>query len=125
MAYTYHFFLFQVSDGPNGIRGNHFFLSTPAKAIPVCINTCIPQLRLTFFFWQCATALGATFDTELIQTIVSKLLAPEAKLRAVSIVLAPTVNIQRVSHLMPPYFSGVLVLMPGYSTSRLSVEEYV
>lgn len=26
----------QVSDGPNGIRGNHFFMGTPAKCLPVC-----------------------------------------------------------------------------------------
>lgn len=26
----------KVSDGPNGVRGNRFFNSTPAKAIPVC-----------------------------------------------------------------------------------------
>ncbi|KIM30941.1 glycoside hydrolase family 3 protein [Serendipita vermifera MAFF 305830] len=67
----------KVSDGPNGIRGNHFFRSTPAKAIPS------------------ATALGSTFDPELIGKVASKLLASEAKLRAASIVLAPTVNIQR------------------------------
>ncbi|KAG8854733.1 hypothetical protein FRB91_003186 [Serendipita sp. 411] len=67
----------KVSDGPNGIRGNHFFLSTPAKTIPS------------------ATALGATFDQELVFKVASHLLAPEAKLRAASVVLAPTVNIQR------------------------------
>lgn len=27
----------QVSDGPNGVRGNHFFRSTPAKVIPVSV----------------------------------------------------------------------------------------
>ncbi|KAG8833577.1 hypothetical protein FRC17_010401 [Serendipita sp. 399] len=67
----------KVSDGPNGIRGNHFFLSTPAKAIPS------------------ATALGATFDKELVYKVASQILAAESKLRAASIVLAPTVNIQR------------------------------
>jgi beta-glucosidase len=25
----------KVSDGPNGIRGNHFFMGTPAKCLPV------------------------------------------------------------------------------------------
>ncbi|KAJ4475509.1 beta-glucosidase [Lentinula aciculospora] len=64
-------------DGPNGIRGNHFFMGTPAK--------CLPS----------ATALGATFDTELIEIIGLKLLAGEAKLRGAAVALAPTCNIQR------------------------------
>jgi hypothetical protein len=68
----------QVSDGPNGIRGNFFFMSTPAKCLP------------------CATALGATWDPELIEEVGLELLAGEAKLRAASIALAPTCNIQRV-----------------------------
>ncbi|KAG6885755.1 hypothetical protein C0993_010267 [Termitomyces sp. T159_Od127] len=67
----------KVSDGPNGIRGNHFFMSTPAK--------CLPS----------ATALGATWDTKLVEEIGSKLLAPEAKSKAASVILAPTCNIQR------------------------------
>ena len=41
--------------------------------------------------------MGATFDTELIYEVGRRLLAAEAKLRAASIILAPTVNIQRVS----------------------------
>lgn len=61
-----------------GIRGNHFFMSTPAK--------CLPS----------ATALGATWDTELIEQAGFKLLAGEAKLRAAPVILAPTCNIQRV-----------------------------
>ncbi|KAF8839076.1 glycoside hydrolase family 3 protein [Paxillus ammoniavirescens] len=67
----------KVSDGPNGIRGNHFFMSTPAK--------CLPS----------ATALGATWDTDLIEEAGLKLLAGEAKLRAAPVILAPTCNIQR------------------------------
>ncbi|KAF8995211.1 beta-glucosidase [Cyathus striatus] len=67
----------KVSDGPNGIRGNHFFMGTPAK--------CLPS----------STALGATWDTELVEQVGVKLLAAEAKLRAASLVLAPTCNIQR------------------------------
>ncbi|EJD06139.1 beta-glucosidase [Fomitiporia mediterranea MF3/22] len=67
----------KVSDGPNGVRGNFFFMGTPAK--------CLPS----------ATALGATFDTDLIHEVGAKLLAPEAKLRSASIILAPTCNIQR------------------------------
>ena len=45
---------------------------------------------------QCATALGATFDTELIEDIGYKVLAPEAKLKAASVVLGPTCNMPRV-----------------------------
>ncbi|KAF9473031.1 hypothetical protein BDN70DRAFT_817828 [Pholiota conissans] len=67
----------KVSDGPNGIRGNHFFMGTPAK--------CLPS----------STALGATWDTQLVEEVGLKLLAEEAKLRAASIILAPTCNIQR------------------------------
>ncbi|KAG2021328.1 cellulose-binding beta-glucosidase [Coprinopsis cinerea AmutBmut pab1-1] len=67
----------KVSDGPNGIRGNHFFMSTPAK--------CLPS----------STALGATFDPDLVKVVGLKLIAEEAKLRAASVVLAPTCNIQR------------------------------
>ncbi|KDQ59962.1 glycoside hydrolase family 3 protein [Jaapia argillacea MUCL 33604] len=67
----------KVSDGPNGVRGNNFFMGTPAK--------CLPS----------ATALGATWDTALIEEVGLKLLAEEAKLRAASILLAPTCNIQR------------------------------
>lgn len=88
----------KVSDGPNGVRGNHFFCSTPAKVIPS------------------ATALGATFDPVLIQSVASKLLAAEAKLRAASVILAPTVNIQRSplggrsfeSFSEDPYLSGTI-----------------
>ncbi|KZP04828.1 glycoside hydrolase family 3 protein [Athelia psychrophila] len=67
----------KVSDGPNGIRGNHFFMGTPAK--------CLPS----------ATALGATFDPELIEEVALKILSAEAKRKAASILLGPTCNIQR------------------------------
>ncbi|KAJ7621338.1 beta-glucosidase [Roridomyces roridus] len=67
----------KVSDGPNGIRGNHFVMGTPAK--------CLPS----------ATAMGATWDPQLIHEVGLKLLAAEAKLRAASVILAPTCNIQR------------------------------
>jgi beta-glucosidase len=48
---THHIGEWQVSDGPNGIRGNFFFMGTPAKCLP------------------CATALGATWDPELVQEV--------------------------------------------------------
>jgi len=52
---------------------------------------------------QSATALGATFDTELIEKIGRDLLGPEAKAKATSILLAPTCNIQRVCR-VPTFF---------------------
>ncbi|KAG9002882.1 hypothetical protein FRB94_003505 [Tulasnella sp. JGI-2019a] len=67
----------KVSDGPNGVRGQSFFGGAPANCIP------------------CATALGATWDPELIQEVAADLLAPETKLRTSSVLLAPTCNIQR------------------------------
>ncbi|KDR82279.1 hypothetical protein GALMADRAFT_264459 [Galerina marginata CBS 339.88] len=88
----------KVSDGPNGLRGNHFFMGTPAK--------CLPS----------ATALGATWDTELVKEVGLKLLAEEAKLRAASLILAPTCNIQRnplggrsfESFSEDPFLSGII-----------------
>lgn len=55
---------------------------------------------------QCATALGATWDKDLIHEAGLKLMAAEAKLRAASIVLAPTCNIQRVRY--PRYSHSVI-----------------
>lgn len=60
--------------------------------------------------------MGATFDPELIHTVGLKLLAPEAKLKAASLILAPTCNIQRnplggrsfESFSEDPYLSGIL-----------------
>ena len=60
-----------------GIRGNHFFMSTPAK--------CLPS----------ATGMAATFDTELMERVGLELLAEEAKLKAASVLLGPTCNTQR------------------------------
>ncbi|KAG9012138.1 hypothetical protein FRB94_011835 [Tulasnella sp. JGI-2019a] len=88
----------KVSDGPNGVRGGHFFNGTPANCIP------------------CATALGATWDPELVTEIAENLLAPETKQRAASVILAPTCNIQRnplggrsfESFTEDPHLSGIL-----------------
>ncbi|KAL0958191.1 hypothetical protein HGRIS_000354 [Hohenbuehelia grisea] len=88
----------KVSDGPNGIRGNHFFMGTPAK--------CLPS----------STALGATWDTALVEQVGRKLLAEEAKLRGASVILAPTCNIQRSplggrsfeSFAEDPFLSGLI-----------------
>lgn len=73
-------------------------MGTPAK--------CLPS----------STAMGATFDPELIHTIGLKLLAAESKLRAASVLLAPTCNIQRnplggrsfESFSEDPYLSGII-----------------
>ncbi|KIM49903.1 glycoside hydrolase family 3 protein [Hebeloma cylindrosporum] len=88
----------KVSDGPNGLRGNHFFMGTPAK--------CLPS----------STALGATWDTKLVREVGLKLLAQEAKSRAASLILAPTCNIQRnplggrsfESFSEDPFLSGII-----------------
>lgn len=60
-----------------GIRGNHFFMSTPAK--------CLPS----------ATGMAATFDTALMQRVGLELLAEEAKLMQAPVLLGPTCNTQR------------------------------
>jgi hypothetical protein len=59
----------------------------------ICI---LRSFSLTFRGQKSATALGATFDPVLVEKVGEELLAPEAKLRSASIVLAPTCNIQRV-----------------------------
>ncbi|KAM0748239.1 glycoside hydrolase family 3 protein [Meredithblackwellia eburnea MCA 4105] len=66
----------KMSDGPNGIRGSSHFLPTPAHCIP------------------CGTAMGATFDTDLIHQ-AGGFLARESRAKGSSLVLGPTCNIQR------------------------------
>ncbi|KAG8835364.1 hypothetical protein FRC17_003847 [Serendipita sp. 399] len=66
----------RMSDGPNGVRGSSHFKSTPAQCLP------------------CATALAASFDPEQV-TLLGKFIAEEAKLKTVTLLLAPTCNIQR------------------------------
>ncbi|EJF57992.1 beta-glucosidase [Dichomitus squalens LYAD-421 SS1] len=88
----------KVTDGPNGARGNYFFMSTPAK--------CLPS----------ATAMAATFDTALIETMAKDLLAQEVKLKAASILLGPTCNTARSplggrsfeSYSEDPHLSGMV-----------------
>lgn len=65
------------SDGPNGIRGQDHFKSTPTAAIPV------------------GTALGSTWNSDLLHK-VGEFLDLEARAKGVHILLAPTVNIQRI-----------------------------
>ncbi|EYE94195.1 beta-glucosidase H [Aspergillus ruber CBS 135680] len=66
----------RLSDGPNGVRGTRFFNGIPAACFP------------------CATALGATWDTELLDD-VGRLMADEAIAKGCHVVLGPTINIQR------------------------------
>ncbi|KAJ4264255.1 hypothetical protein NW762_005449 [Fusarium torreyae] len=65
-----------TSDGPHGVRGTSFFNGPPGMLLPS------------------ATAMGATFDTDLIHT-AGELLAAEAKEKKCNVLLAPTVCIQR------------------------------
>ncbi|KAH8694556.1 glycoside hydrolase superfamily [Ilyonectria robusta] len=66
----------RLSDGPNGVRGTHFFDSTPSACLP------------------CGTALGSTFDTNLAERI-GGLLSDEAHAKGAHVLLGPTINIQR------------------------------
>jgi beta-glucosidase len=66
----------RMSDGPNGVRGTRFFNGIPAACFP------------------CATALGATWDAELLSQ-VGELMGEEAIAKGTHIVLGPTINVQR------------------------------
>ncbi|KAI4719897.1 hypothetical protein E4T48_03957 [Aureobasidium sp. EXF-10727] len=66
----------RLSDGPNGVRGTRFFNSIPAACFP------------------CGTALGATFDQELLVE-AGELMSREAKAKGAHVLLGPTVNMQR------------------------------
>ena len=74
-------------------------MGLPAKCLPVSKST-IQRSPGLLIHSQAATSLGATWDTSLVEQATLKLLAQEAKLRAVSLVLAPTCNIQRVIRLI-------------------------
>ncbi|KGO44523.1 Glycoside hydrolase family 3 [Penicillium expansum] len=66
----------RMSDGPNGVRGTRFFNGIPAACFP------------------CATALGATWDADLLSE-VGALMGDEAIAKGAHIVLGPTINTQR------------------------------
>jgi beta-glucosidase len=84
-----------MSDGPNGVRGTRFFDGIPAACFP------------------CGTALGATWDADLMQA-AGRLMAEEARCKGAAIILGPTINIQRSplggrgfeSFSEDPYLSG-------------------
>lgn len=66
----------RMSDGPNGVRGTRFFNGVPAACLP------------------CETALGATFDQDLVRAL-GELLGQECKAKGAHVLLGPTINIQR------------------------------
>ncbi|KAL4890103.1 putative beta-glucosidase I [Aspergillus ambiguus] len=66
----------RMSDGPNGVRGTRFFNGVPAACFP------------------CATALGATWDTELLHEC-GQLMGEESIAKGSHIILGPTINTQR------------------------------
>jgi len=65
-----------MSDGPAGVRGEHWTADDPSVAIPS------------------PTALAATWDLELARR-TGRLLAQEARRKGAHVVLAPTVNLHR------------------------------
>ncbi|KAE8452757.1 hypothetical protein EG329_013029 [Mollisiaceae sp. DMI_Dod_QoI] len=66
----------RVSDGPNGVRGTRFFNGTPAACFP------------------CGTALGATWDVELLRK-AGVVMGQESKAKGSHVILGPTINMQR------------------------------
>src|ERR1700730_5206480 len=68
----------KVTDGPNGARGGGILGAGGATAVGV----------------PCGSALGATWDPELVER-VGVMLSEEARTKACRVLLAPTVNIHR------------------------------
>ena len=68
----------RVTDGPNGARGSALFGLGGETAV------CVP----------CGSALGATWDPELVER-VGAMLGEEALTKACRVLLAPTVNLHR------------------------------
>ncbi|KAK0386642.1 hypothetical protein NLU13_6477 [Sarocladium strictum] len=66
----------RLTDGPNGVRGTKFFNSIPAACFP------------------CGTAMGATFNKELLEEC-GKTMGEEAKAKSAHAILGPTINMQR------------------------------
>jgi beta-glucosidase len=65
-----------VSDGPAGVRGITMDERNPSASLP------------------CPSALGATWDPDLVQTLAAAL-GTEARSKGVEILLAPTINVMR------------------------------
>ncbi|KAI5860850.1 glycoside hydrolase family 3 protein [Durotheca rogersii] len=66
----------RLTDGPNGVRGTRFFQGVKAACFP------------------CGTALGATFNQELLEEAGRKM-GEEAKVKGAHAILGPTINMQR------------------------------
>ncbi|KAI1451722.1 beta-glucosidase [Annulohypoxylon moriforme] len=66
----------RMSDGPNGVRGSRLFNGVPAACTP------------------CGTGLAATWDVDAIENI-GQMMGTEAIAKGASLLLGPTVNIQR------------------------------
>ncbi|KAI1761933.1 glycoside hydrolase family 3 protein [Hypoxylon sp. FL1150] len=66
----------RLTDGPNGVRGTKFFNGVKAACFP------------------CGTALGATFNQELLEE-AGKKMGEEAKIKGAHVILGPTINMQR------------------------------
>ena len=90
-------------------------MGTPAKCLPVSTLSTIQKVSCTLIGHQSATALGATWDTQLVEEVGLKILSEEAKLRAVSSVNGPTCNIQRVSL----HFQRYLALLQHVKTEPI------
>ena len=65
-----------TSDGPSGVRGTTLDEANPSSCLP------------------CPSALGATWDPELVREVAAALGA-EARSKGVDILLAPTINLMR------------------------------
>ncbi|KAI1336484.1 beta-glucosidase [Xylariaceae sp. FL0016] len=66
----------RLTDGPNGVRGTKFFNGAKAACFP------------------CGTALGATFNQDLLYQAGEKM-GEEAKVKGAHVILGPTINMQR------------------------------
>lgn len=65
-----------LSDGPAGVRGRRFDSANPSSSLP------------------CPVALGATWDTDLVEALATAL-GREARAKGVDVILGPTINIVR------------------------------
>ena len=68
----------RVTDGPNGARGSALL------GLGDVTSVCVP----------CGSALGATWNAELIER-VGEMLGQETRTKGARVLLAPTVNLQR------------------------------
>ncbi|KAG4438285.1 hypothetical protein IFR05_006220 [Cadophora sp. M221] len=106
----------RCADGPNGIRGTRFFAGVPAACLP------------------CGTALGATWDKDLLYQ-AGVLLGKESIAKGARCWLGPTINIQRSplggrgfeSYSEDPHLSGILashIIQGCQSTGVISVVKH-